>query len=76
MPGASTRFNGFIYQPGEASAGMGLRDFVRSTVVLFRVSRKPSREEYFVLARIVLIGVALLGLISMVIRFVFLAVLG
>ncbi|MCS7095179.1 MAG: protein translocase SEC61 complex subunit gamma [Thaumarchaeota archaeon] len=55
---------------------MGIRDFFRSTVVLFRVSRKPSRDEYFILARIVLIGIALLGLISMVIRFIFLAVLG
>ncbi|MDJ0274066.1 MAG: protein translocase SEC61 complex subunit gamma [Nitrososphaerota archaeon] len=55
---------------------MGIREFARSVVVLFRVSRKPTWEEYSVLGRIVLIGIAVLGLISMIVRFVFLAVLG
>jgi protein translocase SEC61 complex gamma subunit len=55
---------------------MGLREFVQSVAVLFRVARKPTWEEYSVLARIVLIGIAVLGLISMIVRFVFLAVLG
>jgi protein translocase SEC61 complex gamma subunit len=56
--------------------GMGLREFVQSVAVLFRVARKPTWEEYSVLGRIVLIGIAVLGLVSMIVRFVFLAVLG
>jgi protein translocase SEC61 complex gamma subunit len=55
---------------------MGLREFTQSVAVLFRVARKPTWEEYSVLARIVLIGIAVLGLVSMIVRFVFLTVLG
>jgi protein translocase SEC61 complex gamma subunit len=55
---------------------MGFKEFARSAAVLFRVARKPNWEEYSVLSRIVLIGIAVLGLISMIVRFVFLAVLG
>jgi protein translocase SEC61 complex gamma subunit len=58
------------------SEGMGFKEFARSVAVLFRVARKPNWEEYSVLARIVLIGIAALGLISIIVRFVFLAVLG
>ena len=55
---------------------MGLREFARSVVTLFKVSSKPSREEFFLLVRVVLIGVGLIGGISFVVRFILLAVQG
>lgn len=55
---------------------MGLREFAKSVMTLFKVSSKPSREEYFLLLRVVLIGVGLIGAISFVVRFILLAIQG
>jgi protein translocase SEC61 complex gamma subunit len=55
---------------------MGLREFARSVVTTLRVARKPGREEYLVLTRIVLIGVLLLGTISFIVRYLSLALQG
>jgi len=55
---------------------MGLKEFARSVVTLFRVSSKPSREEFMLLVRVVLIGIGLIGAISFIVRFILLAVQG
>lgn len=55
---------------------MGLREFAKSVVTLFKVSSKPSREEFSLLVRVVVIGVGLIGGISFVVRFILLAVQG
>jgi protein translocase SEC61 complex gamma subunit len=55
---------------------MGLKEFARSVIVTLRVARKPTSDEFMVLARIVLIGVFLLGAISFIVRYLALALQG
>ncbi len=52
---------------------MGLRDFLKSTVTLFRLARKPTRREFMLALRITLLGVSVIGLIAFIIRFLALA---
>jgi len=49
---------------------------LRSVVIVLRVSQKPSRESYLVFTRITLIGIAILGLISFLIRYLMVALQG
>jgi protein translocase SEC61 complex gamma subunit len=55
---------------------MGLKEFAKSVMVTLRVARKPTSDEFMVLARIVLIGVFLLGAISFIVRYLALALQG
>ncbi|MDT7877307.1 MAG: protein translocase SEC61 complex subunit gamma [Candidatus Caldarchaeales archaeon] len=55
---------------------MGLKEFAKSVIVTLRVARKPTSDEFMVLARIVLIGVFLLGAISFIVRYLALALQG
>ncbi len=55
---------------------MGLKEFAKSVVMLFKVSSKPSREEFLLLFRVVLIGIALIGVIAFIVRFLMLAIQG
>lgn len=55
---------------------MGVRDFARSVVIVMRVAQKPSKETYLIFARITLIGVLLLGVISFLVRFLMIAIQG
>jgi protein translocase SEC61 complex gamma subunit len=41
---------------------MGLRNFIEDVVRVIRVTRKPTRSEYWLLLRVSLIGLAALGL--------------
>jgi protein translocase SEC61 complex gamma subunit len=41
---------------------MGLRSFIEDVVRVIRVTRKPTRSEYWLLLRVSLIGLAALGL--------------
>ncbi|MEM1945710.1 MAG: protein translocase SEC61 complex subunit gamma [Candidatus Caldarchaeum sp.] len=52
---------------------MGIRSFLKSTVTLFRMARKPSRKEYSITLRITLLGLAIIGMIAFIIRFLALA---
>lgn len=56
--------------------GMGLKEFAKSVVTLFKVSSKPTREEFSLLVKVVIIGIGLIGAISFVVRFVLLAIQG
>ncbi|MEM0381641.1 MAG: protein translocase SEC61 complex subunit gamma [Nitrososphaerota archaeon] len=55
---------------------MGIKEFAKSVLTVFRVSQKPSRETYTTFARITLIGVLLLGAISFLVRFLMIALQG
>jgi protein translocase SEC61 complex gamma subunit len=55
---------------------MGFKEFAKSVIVTLRVARKPTSDEFMVLARIVLIGVFLLGAISFIVRYLALALQG
>jgi len=50
---------------------MGVRGFLTSTRTLFHVSSKPSREEYFILMKISLIGLALIGGVGFTVKILF-----
>lgn len=51
---------------------MGLRDFIESSKRVLIVSKKPTKEEYLLLAKITLIGVLLLGALGFIIALLFL----
>lgn len=55
---------------------MGLREFVKNSIVLFKLARKPSKNEFLLALRITLIGVGIIGTIAFIIRFVALAIQG
>jgi protein translocase SEC61 complex gamma subunit len=55
---------------------MGLKEFAKSVVTLFKVSSKPTREEFSLLVKVVIIGIGLIGAISFLVRFVLLAIQG
>lgn len=55
---------------------MGLRSFLRSASTTIKLTRKPSRGEFTQAIKIVAIGVAVIGLITFVIKFLALAIQG
>lgn len=55
---------------------MGFRSFLRSAVTTIKLARKPTREEFTQAMKIVTIGVAAIGLITFVIKFLALAIQG
>ena len=55
---------------------MGLREFFKSAWVTFKLARKPNRREFLLALRITLIGVAAIGVITFIIRFVAIAIQG
>ncbi|GBC71478.1 Protein translocase subunit SecE [Candidatus Calditenuaceae archaeon HR02] len=55
---------------------MGVREFARSVITVIRVSQKPTKETYLTFARITLLGVLLLGVISFLVRFLMIALQG
>jgi protein translocase SEC61 complex gamma subunit len=52
---------------------MGLVSFLKNTVTLLKMARKPSGREYSITLRITLLGLAIIGLIAFLIRFLALA---
>ena len=52
---------------------MGIRSFFKTTITLFKLARKPTREELSISIRITLLGIAVLGTIGFIIRFLALA---
>jgi len=55
---------------------MGLRGFLSSSMTLLRLARKPSQREFSITLRVTLLGVAILGVIAFIIRFIALAFQG
>ncbi|MCL7383361.1 MAG: protein translocase SEC61 complex subunit gamma [Thaumarchaeota archaeon] len=55
---------------------MGLKEFIKNSIILFKLARKPSKDEFLLALRITLIGVAVIGVIAFIIRFVALAIQG
>jgi len=55
---------------------LGLKEFLKNSIILFKLARKPSKNEFLLALRITLIGVAVIGVIAFIIRFVALAIQG
>jgi protein translocase SEC61 complex gamma subunit len=55
---------------------LGLKEFIKNSIILFKLARKPSKNEFLLALRITLIGVAAIGVIAFIIRFVALAIQG
>ncbi|MEM0440106.1 MAG: protein translocase SEC61 complex subunit gamma [Candidatus Caldarchaeum sp.] len=52
---------------------MGLVSFLKSAVTMLKMARKPSSKEYTITLRITLLGLAIIGIITFLIRFLALA---
>ena len=50
---------------------MGLKNFIKNCVRVLKVTRKPSKEEYFASVKITGLGIILIGLIGFVIFLIF-----
>lgn len=56
--------------------GMKLRGFLKSASATIKLARKPTREEFTQAIKMVAIGIAAIGLITFVIKFLALAIQG
>jgi len=50
---------------------VGLKNFIKNCVRVLKVTRKPSKEEYFASVKITGLGITLIGLIGFVIFLIF-----
>lgn len=50
--------------------GLGLRSFVRASIRLLRLARKPDRDELLLSLRICLLGILVVGAIGFAIYFI------
>jgi protein translocase SEC61 complex gamma subunit len=55
---------------------MGLVSFIKSSITILKLAKKPSQKEYSITLRITLLGIAIIGLLTFIIRFVALAFQG
>jgi len=55
---------------------MGLKEFFKSSAVTLKLTRKPTRHEFMVAIRITLLGVAAIGGITFIVKFIALAIQG
>jgi len=55
---------------------MGIKRFLKSVMTTLKLARKPGKREFFLALRITLIGVAAIGTIAFIIRFVAIAIQG
>ena len=55
---------------------MGLKEFFKSSSATLKLTRKPTRDELMQAIKIILIGVAAIGGITFVVKFLALAVQG
>ncbi|MCF8884385.1 MAG: protein translocase SEC61 complex subunit gamma [Nitrososphaerota archaeon] len=55
---------------------MGIKEFFKNVVNLFKLARKPGKDELLLAIRITLLGVAVIGFIAFLIRFLALAIQG
>lgn len=52
---------------------VGLIGFIKSAVTLLKMAKKPTSKEYSITLRITLLGLAIIGVITFLIRFLALA---
>lgn len=55
---------------------MGLKEFLKSSSATLKLTRKPTRRELMLAIRITLIGIAAIGAITFVVKFLALAIQG
>jgi len=55
---------------------MGLKEFLKSSSATLKLTRKPTKRELMLAIRITLIGVAAIGAITFVVKFLALAIQG
>lgn len=55
---------------------MGLREFFKSSAVTIKLARKPTKHEFFMAIRITLIGIAAIGAITFIVKFLALVIQG
>jgi protein translocase SEC61 complex gamma subunit len=58
------------------SSRMGTASFYRKAMRILRLAKKPDRSEVFLVIKITVAGMAILGLVAFVIRLVIYTVLG
>lgn len=52
---------------------MGIRSFIKSSITMLKLAKKPSREEFMLSLKIILLGIIVIGLIAFTIRFLIVA---
>jgi len=57
-------------QPKKESIFQRFRQFLKDAKRILKIANKPSRKEYFMVFKIVLIGMFILGLLSYVIQLI------
>lgn len=55
---------------------MGFKEFLKSSIVTVKLARKPSKQEFLTAIRITLIGIAVIGSITFVIKFLAIVIQG
>lgn len=55
---------------------MGLKEFFKSSSATIKLARKPTKREFLTAIRITLIGVAAIGAITFIIKFLALVIQG
>ncbi|MCD6236217.1 MAG: protein translocase SEC61 complex subunit gamma [Thaumarchaeota archaeon] len=55
---------------------MGFKDFFKLSSVTLRLTRKPTKQEFVTAIKITLLGVAAIGGIAFVVKFIALAIQG
>lgn len=55
---------------------MKVKEFFKNMMNLFKLARKPGKEEFLLAIRITLLGVVIIGFIAFLIRFLALAIQG
>jgi len=61
---------------GIESSRMGTSSFYKKALRILRLAKKPDRSEVFLVIKITAAGMAVLGLIAFLIRFIIFVILG
>lgn len=61
---------------GIESSRMGTSSFYKKALRILRLAKKPDRSEVFLVIKITAAGMAILGLIAFLIRFIIFVILG
>ncbi|MHA1541728.1 MAG: protein translocase SEC61 complex subunit gamma [Candidatus Hodarchaeales archaeon] len=61
---------------GIESSRMGSSSFYKKALRILRLAKKPDRSEVFLVIKITAAGMAILGLIAFLIRFIIFVILG
>ncbi len=61
---------------GIDSSRMGTSSFYKKALRILRIAKKPDRSEVFLVIKITAAGMAILGLIAFLIRFIIFVIIG